>query len=108
MGEGPYLDIHSGPRSETGTGSSVGRGPLRSFTPGSAFEHLLRQARWGMENSVLPDTGAPGESPSALFSAGLGLGLGWDLIRLDLVRGFTEGGTWELVVSVNPDFWPWL
>jgi len=45
---------------------------------------------------------------TTLLSAGLGVGLGWDVLRLDLARGFRGDGDWELILSVNPDFWPWL
>ncbi len=37
-------------------------------------------------------------------SASLGLGLGWDLVRLDLARGL-RGGEWQLLVSVDPRWW---
>lgn len=50
----------------------------------------------------------PQDHRSLLLSAGLGLGLGWDVVRLDLARGLTGGGEWELILSVNPEFWPWL
>jgi hypothetical protein len=51
----------------------------------------------------------PGTADSPLLlSAGLGIGLGWDVLRLDLSRGLRRGGDWELVLSVNHDFWPWL
>ena len=40
-------------------------------------------------------------------SAGLGVGLGWDVLRLDLGRGL-DGGKWELVVSVDRRFRGWL
>ncbi len=46
--------------------------------------------------------------PSLLISGGLGLGLGWDVLRLDLARGVREGGDWELMFSVNHTFWAWL
>jgi hypothetical protein len=45
---------------------------------------------------------------SSLLSAGLGLGLGWDVLRLDLARGLRSGGEWELMLWVRKDFWPWL
>ncbi len=85
-----------------------GEASLPLLHPWVRLRALAAAGQVGHGDSGLPDTVTPGESPSALFSAGLGLGLGWDLIRLDLVRGFTESGTWELVLSVNPDFWPWL
>lgn len=40
-------------------------------------------------------------------SAGLGLGLGFDVFRLDLARGL-NGGSWQLLFSVNREFWGWL
>ena len=43
----------------------------------------------------------------ALVSAGAGLGLGWDVLHLDLARGL-DGGEWELVVSVDRRFRGWL
>jgi hypothetical protein len=45
---------------------------------------------------------------SSLLSAGLGLGLGWDVLRLDLARGLRGDGEWELMLWVKKDFWPWL
>ena len=48
------------------------------------------------------DTGA-----GVRASAGVGLGLGWDVLHLDLGRGL-DGGEWELVVSVDRRFRGWL
>ena len=42
-----------------------------------------------------------------LASAGVGVGLGWDVLHLDLGRGL-DGGEWELVVSVDRRFRGWL
>jgi hypothetical protein len=75
---GQTRDVYTGPSMDT---------PASESTPGAAT-----------------DT----EQGPILFSAGLGLGLGWDVIRLDVNRGFTSGRAWEVVLSVNPDFWPWL
>jgi len=50
----------------------------------------------------------PEKSWSYLMSAGIGLGLGWDVIRLDLAKGLRDGGEWALVFWVKHDFWPWL
>ena len=41
-------------------------------------------------------------------SAGIGIGVGWDLLHLDLGRGLNEGGDWEFVLSVQRRFWEWL
>jgi hypothetical protein len=48
------------------------------------------------------------EGSRTLFSAGVGVGLGWDVLHLDLARGFSEGGGWEVLLAVKSDFWPWL
>ncbi len=61
----------------------------------------------GYHGPPLPSPWPQGSS-SLLLSAGLGLGLGWDVVRLDLARGLRDGGEWELILSVNPEFWPWL
>lgn len=36
-------------------------------------------------------------------SVGAGVGLGWDIVRLDLARGLSTGGRWQLVLSVHPE-----
>lgn len=41
-------------------------------------------------------------------SVGMGVGLGWDLLHLDLGRGVDQGGNWEFVVSASHRFWKWL
>ncbi len=46
--------------------------------------------------------------PAVLLSAGAGVALGWDVLHLDLARGLRKGGDWELMLSVNRVFWPWL
>jgi hypothetical protein len=56
----------------------------------------------------LPDPWLQDTSDSFLLSAGLGLGLGWDILHLDLARGLREGGEWEFIFSVNHSFWDWL
>jgi hypothetical protein len=38
-------------------------------------------------------------------SVGAGVGLGWDVLRLDLVRGISRGGEWQLLLSVQPRLW---
>ncbi len=44
----------------------------------------------------------------ALIGVGAGLGLVYDILRFELARGLRQGGIWELVVRVRPDFWDWL
>ena len=52
------------------------------------------------------------ETPGVRTSAGVGLGLFYDLLRVDLVRGLEgprrgdpRGGEWELLLSLNPMLW---
>ncbi len=54
------------------------------------------------------DRPAPGDWPVAQTdglraSVGAGVALFWDVLRLDLFRGL-QGGTWQLVVSLKPEF----
>ncbi len=59
----------------------------------------------------LPEELPPGWPPTdtgVRASVGAGLALGWDVLRLDLLRGLGEGGRWELAFSVRPRFHPWL
>ena len=37
-------------------------------------------------------------------SATLGLGLLWDLVRVDGARGL-NGGEWQLLISLDPRWW---
>ncbi len=48
-----------------------------------------------------------GETIGVRSAAGAGLGLAYDLLRIDLVRGL-DGGEWQLLVSFNPLLWPLL
>jgi hypothetical protein len=43
-----------------------------------------------------------------MFSVGAGVGLLFDIIRIDVARGLGEGGVWELIVEANPSFWDFL
>ena len=63
----------------------------------------------GFARSGLPDPGWPRRSTDEVkSSAGLGLDLGWDLLRFDVGRGLNDGGDWEFVFSVQRRFWEWL
>ena len=61
-------------------------------------------------NSNLPtlDLKHPSPTNGLKTSVGMGLGLGWDLVHLDLGRGVDQGGGWEFILSVNHRFWKWL
>jgi hypothetical protein len=62
----------------------------------------------GYDGAPLPPEWPQGGDSRVLVSAGAGLGLLWDVLRLDLARGFREGGEWQVIFSVNHAFWPWL
>ena len=56
----------------------------------------------------LPDPWGTASERSTMSALGLGVALGWDVVRLDLARGLGEGGEWSWIFSVNPAFRPWL
>jgi hypothetical protein len=56
----------------------------------------------------VPSSWRASKTEGVRTSIGAGLGLGWDLLRLDLVRGLDSGGEWQFLVSVDPRFWPIL
>jgi hypothetical protein len=56
---------------------------------------------------ILPPGWNAHDSDGLRPSAGVGLSLAWDVLRLDLARGL-RGGHWQLVFSVDPRFGPWL
>lgn len=61
----------------------------------------------GLERDRLPQDWT-GETTDGLKSAiGAGVGLGFDILRLDAARG-VNGGEWEFIFSVNHGFWRWL
>lgn len=62
----------------------------------------------GNSNPPTPDLKPPSPTNGLKTSVGMGLGLGWDLLHLDLGRGVDQGGDWEFIVSVNHQFWKWL
>jgi hypothetical protein len=61
--------------------------------------------------------GAPGERSLELWGAepaglrasvGAGLGIFYDILRVDLARGLGSGGRWELIIETRPSFWNFL
>ena len=63
----------------------------------------------GLARTSFPDSGWPRpDTDGVKSSAGLGLKLGWDLLRFDVGRGLNDGGDWEFVFSVQRRFWEWL
>jgi hypothetical protein len=78
---------------------------------------LLAAAGWvGARERVDTSPGAGPPYPNAFLdwqasstegmraSAGAGVGLFWDVVRLDVVRGL-RGGEWQLLFSVKPSLW---
>lgn len=57
----------------------------------------------GVGRAAAVEIGA-GDSDGVRASLGAGLGLAWDLVRVEAVRGLQEEGRWEWIVSLNPAF----
>jgi hypothetical protein len=51
---------------------------------------------------------AAGSSRGPLVGVGAGVGFVFDILWIELARGVTQRGIWELVVRVRPEFWAWL
>ncbi len=49
-----------------------------------------------------------GSTRGPLIGVGAGVGLLFDILWVELGRGVTQDGIWELVVRVRPEFWAWL
>jgi hypothetical protein len=62
----------------------------------------------------LPTVPPPGSLPrpagrsGTLFSIGTGIGVLYDILRFDLVRGLGRGGRWEVIIEASPAFWDFL
>ncbi|MGD2121378.1 MAG: hypothetical protein PVJ76_06525, partial [Gemmatimonadota bacterium] len=85
--------------------SEASMGLLPPFLSLRAFGAAGRA--WG--GDLVPDLLSTSvKDPPVLLSAGLGLALGWDVIRMDFARGLGDGGEWQAILSVRPDFWPFL
>jgi hypothetical protein len=48
------------------------------------------------------------DTTGARASLGAGVSLAWDVVRIDVVRGLGGGGEWDVILSVDRRFWPWL
>ncbi|CAN5154761.1 hypothetical protein BH20GEM2_BH20GEM2_02850 [soil metagenome] len=75
------------------------RGRLRGAFGVSALGDVGQDAasRWGV-----------GDTDGLRTSVGFGVGIFYDLLRVDLMRGLAGGGEWELIVETRPSFWPFL
>lgn len=66
----------------------------------------LGAAGWStLSRAVPPAEWGTSVTGGVRTSLGLGVGLVYDVLRVDLVRGLAGGGRWETVISVNPRFW---
>ncbi|HEX2190236.1 MAG TPA: hypothetical protein VHG51_15115 [Longimicrobiaceae bacterium] len=51
---------------------------------------------------------AAGQAQGTHAGVGAGLGIFYDILRVDLARGLGDGGRWELIVETRPEFWSFL
>ncbi|CAN5889401.1 hypothetical protein BH23GEM9_BH23GEM9_01340 [soil metagenome] len=77
-------------------GIPPGATPAQPVTPVQPSWICIDQCAW----SSWP----AGSSEGVRFSAGAGVSLLWDLLRVDAVRGL-NGGRWRLLLSFHPEFW---
>lgn len=72
---------------------------------------LLGAAGWaGVGRAGEEALGRWGSAPTdgVRASVGVGVGLFYDLVHLDLARGLGEGGGWQLMVETRREFWDFL
>jgi hypothetical protein len=66
----------------------------------------------GWMGAGAPSAGAlsrwPSTTTGARGSLGVGLGIFYDILRVDLARGIGDGGRWELIVETRRPFWDFL
>ncbi len=96
-----------------GAGLELGRPVMPPFLSVAAFADVGWVGREGESagraieawNREGPRAG-PTRGP--LIGVGTGVGLLFDIVRVELARGLRQGGNWELIVRVRPEFWAWL
>jgi hypothetical protein len=59
----------------------------------------------GGGDSELEAAWSAGGTGAIRASASLGVGLFWDLLRVDGARGLGRGGEWQLLISLDPRWW---
>ncbi len=83
---------------------------FRPFVRGRVFA----AAGWAGQSGTLdPFQGGVVRPPlnlrtGEMFSVGAGVGLLFDILRIDVARGLGDGGRWEVIVEANPSFWDFL
>ena len=63
-------------------------------------------AGFGSRRELTQMGARPTGAPKA--SLGAGVGLFYDIVRVDVARGLGSGGRWELIVETRPSFWDFL
>jgi len=61
----------------------------------------------GLDRATLPADWGAGATGGARLGISAGVGLFYDVLRLDLARGL-RGGRWNLILSISPDLWDML
>lgn len=77
--------------------------------------HAFADAAWAEAGDGAADAlarwnaaGAPARPTGGVRTGvGLGLGLVYDILRIEAARGLRDGG-WEWIVTAHPAFWPWM
>ncbi len=77
------------------------------LTPWFRLRLFASSGATALERDRLPRDWTGKTTDGLKSSVGAGLGLGWDILRLDAARG-VNGGEWEFILSVNHGFWRWL
>lgn len=101
-------------RSYGGTAYAFGRAGyaaelFRPFVRGRVFAAAGWADRRDDAAVLVPFTSVvPQPRTGTMFSVGAGVGLLFDIIRIDVARGVGEGGVWEVIVEANPSFWDFL
>jgi hypothetical protein len=82
---------------------------FRPFVRGRVFAAAGWADRRDEAPVFVPATSiVPQPRTGTMFSVGAGVGLLFDIIRIDVARGLGEGGVWEVIVEANPSFWDFL
>src|SRR5690606_35780431 len=64
---------------------------------------VLGAVGWaGLGSATLPTDWQAGPTNGLRATLGAGVGLVYDLLRIDLARGLSDGGKWQAILSVNP------
>lgn len=77
------------------------RGRLIAAGGSAWWEGTPAGPRLMMTRPVVPRTGTA-------FSLGAGVGIFFDILRLDVARGIGREGRWEVIVEASPAFWDFL